>query len=750
MKYRPAVIALAVVAPAVLVASAAWAYFTEGGSGSGAVVVGTLAAPTMVTGDVTAADVVLTWTGTTAPGTGTVTYLVARTASPSGTPVDVCGTASTPVATTSCLDASVPAGTYSYTVTARWRSWSSASPASPAVDVGRQSTATSLTLGSASTTYGSEHLVTFTVAVSAAPTLAPTGEVTVAAGDVALCTVTLPATTCSAPAADTALAASTTPYSVTASYPGDLEYIGSTSTDQDLTVARDTTTTTVGAEPDTVTTGFEQTTALAVTVATGNGEALPSGTEEVTVAVGSAGAGPASCVAPLLATIGGGQGTCTIGSTALDVSTTAYALATTYNGDTDLIGSTSTPGPTLTISASPDITDTSLPDATRTQDGYAEALTVDGGSAPFTWSLVSGNLPAGLTLDPGGTVTGAVDPAATSATFTVQVVDGSGASSTATVTLAVDDPPVIDATPLAPAVAGGAFYTQTLTATGGVAPLWWNEDVGSLPAGLNFDPVNGVISGNLAPSATSTSITVSVADANGVSDAVDHAFALTVTPVLVQQKSMTSSNTDSNLLSLAFGAPVAAGDTLVLSVAQSCATKLGGHAAAAVVSVVWDGTSFLPAQAIGCSGTADAELWYLHGTGSATGSAATTVTVHLGATAAVSLLNVSEYTGVLGLDPGPGACHASSGTSATVASGTATPSRPGDLVTTSAFVADPSSGGLTSVLAPYGFSPLNPAGPGTGFAAMLVDPTAAAAPYSYLQSASGPWATVECAFSRNP
>ena len=37
-----------------------------------------------------------------------------------------------------------------------------------------------------------------------------------------------------------------------------------------------------------------------------------------------------------------------------------------------------------------------------------------------------------------------------------------------------------------------------------------------------------------------------------------------------------------------------------------------------------------------------------------------------------------------------------------------------------------------------------------GIQTSLVDPTAAAAPYSYLQSASGPWATVECAFSRNP
>jgi hypothetical protein len=230
----------------------------------------------------------------------------------------------------------------------------------------------------------------------------------------------------------------------------------------------------------------------------------------------------------------------------------------------------------------------------------------------------------------------------------------------------------------------------------------------------------------------------------------DETFVLTVIPVLVQQKSYSSWNADNSLLTITMSQSVAAGNTLILSVAQPCATKRGIHAAAPVVSATWDGTAFVAAQATGCSGAADAELWYLQGTGTATGSAATTVTVHLGAAAAVSLLNVSEYTGVLGLDPGSDACHQRSGTSTPVASGTATPSGSGDLVATSAFVADPSSGDLPSLLAPYGFSPLNPAGPGTGFAAMLVDPMSAAVPYSYLQSASGPWATAECAFARNP
>jgi len=744
MRYRLALLALVVVAPSLLVASAAWAFFTSGGTGSGAAAVATLAAPTSVSGGVAGADVALSWTGVTAPGAGTVTYVVLRTLSPSGSPVDVCGTASTHVTTTSCTDTSVHAGTYTYAVVAHWRSWSAASPPSSDVVVDRQATTTALVLGSASTTYGAEHLVTYAISVTSIPGIAPTGTVTVAAGAVALCSVTLPATTCSAPAPDTALPASGTPYTVAATYPGDVEYTGSSSTEQYLTVARDTTTTTVTAVPVTVTVGFEQTARLTAHVTTGNREALATSTEEVTVAAGST-----SCVVTLVVTAGGGQGSCSIGASALAASGTPYAVATTYAGDTDLVGSASAPGPTLEVASAPTITSATLPEATRTQAGYSDPLTVDGGSAPFTWSLVSGALPAGLTLDPSGTVAGAVDPSAVGTTFTVEVVDGSGASTTAVVSLAVADPPVIDTTPLAPAVAGGAFYSQTLTATGGVGPMSWNRDVGALPVGLHLDTTTGVISGNLDPSATSSSITVTVTDANNVSDTVDQTFAITVTSVLVQEKSLSFSNADLNLLTLNFGTPVAAGHTLILSVAQACATKLGVHVVSPVVSASWNSTAFVPAQANGCTGTGDAELWYLQGTGSATGSAATTVTVHLTPSAAVSLLNVSEYTGVLGLDPGAGACHQASGTSATVTPGAATPSGPGDLVVTAAFVAHPSAGDLTALLAPYGFSPLNPAGPGTGFAAMLVDPTSSTVPYSYLQPVSGPWATVECAFSRS-
>jgi hypothetical protein len=75
---------------------------------------------------------------------------------------------------------------------------------------------------------------------------------------------------------------------------------------------------------------------------------------------------------------------------------------------------------------------TPLPDGAECETYSASVLSVEGGTAPFTWSVASGTLPPGLSLAPSnGAITGTPTAAGTF-DFTVQVADSSSPTLTAT------------------------------------------------------------------------------------------------------------------------------------------------------------------------------------------------------------------------------------------------------------------------------------------------------------------------------
>jgi len=96
----------------------------------------------------------------------------------------------------------------------------------------------------------------------------------------------------------------------------------------------------------------------------------------------------------------------------------------------DVVFNTTAQGAPLTIAT------TSLPGGTQGA-AYSQSLTAGGGTAPYSWSLVSGSsLPAGLTLSTGGVISGT--PTATGTTsFTVKVTDSSSPVQTAQATLSI-------------------------------------------------------------------------------------------------------------------------------------------------------------------------------------------------------------------------------------------------------------------------------------------------------------------------
>jgi hypothetical protein len=108
------------------------AYFTSSGTGTGTASTGTLSAPTFTDSTAGAGTVSLSWTTVSPPsGSDTVKYYIQRDGGNAG---GDCATLSSPTTATSCTDSGLSAGTYHYTVTAVWRSWT-ATGASPVVTV---------------------------------------------------------------------------------------------------------------------------------------------------------------------------------------------------------------------------------------------------------------------------------------------------------------------------------------------------------------------------------------------------------------------------------------------------------------------------------------------------------------------------------------------------------------------------------------------------------------------------------------
>ncbi len=193
---------------------------------------------------------------------------------------------------------------------------------------------------------------------------------------------------------------------------------------------------------------------------------------------------------------------------------------------------------------------------------------------------------------------------------------------------------------------------------------------------------------------------------------------------------------------------VAAGHTLVLTVAQACTTTSGTPVDSHVTAVSGDSVTWVPAVATGCSAQGDTEIWY--GMDSTAGGSTTKITVILNAAALVQYANVTEYAGITGWDGASGASSNSSGTGAQVNSGDSYPSAPGELVVAGAYVTRPTPSALTGLVDP--FASLNVVSPYQGFGVYAVNSSTAPIGLAYLQTlggvpSAGVWSAAVTAFA---
>jgi hypothetical protein len=187
-------------------------------------------------------------------------------------------------------------------------------------------------------------------------------------------------------------------------------------------------------------------------------------------------------------------------------------------------GGGSTPPPTPLS-----VTTTSLSSG-QTSTAYSATLSAVGGTPPYSWSVKSGTLPAGLSLSTAGVIAG-TPIAAGAANITLQVSDSAAMPQTAVsgnLTLAISGGTLkITSTTADPGTVGTAYNFQ-LTASGGVPPYTWAGASGStLPAGLALSTA-GVVSGT--PTASGTfNPSIAVTDET-TSNTVSEPVSFTINP----------------------------------------------------------------------------------------------------------------------------------------------------------------------------------------------------------------------------
>jgi hypothetical protein len=180
------------------------------------------------------------------------------------------------------------------------------------------------------------------------------------------------------------------------------------------------------------------------------------------------------------------------------------------------------------------ITTTDLPGG-EVNSAYSVTLAAAGGLSPYSWTLASGTLPAGLTLDgSNGQITGkpAVPGGVSKLTFEVSDSSQPAQHATANLSLSVATPLDVTTQSLPSAVEGNA-YNVDLAAAGGTAPYTWTLLNGTLPAGLAFNSITGVISGIPSASTSPTTLTLRITDSGDPVQTTTLTLTLSVAPPLV-------------------------------------------------------------------------------------------------------------------------------------------------------------------------------------------------------------------------
>ena len=160
---------------------------------------------------------------------------------------------------------------------------------------------------------------------------------------------------------------------------------------------------------------------------------------------------------------------------------------------------------------------------------YSAAATGTGGTPPYLWSVTTGQLPPGITLNAVSGLFSGTPLLAGAFNFTLSISDASARTGARTCTITIGSPLQLITEILADATIREA-YSQTLRASGGSPPYRWVAISGALPPGISLDANAGTVSGQPVLPGRFT-FNVQVADASGAT--TQRAFTIAVASGLI-------------------------------------------------------------------------------------------------------------------------------------------------------------------------------------------------------------------------
>jgi len=157
--------------------------------------------------------------------------------------------------------------------------------------------------------------------------------------------------------------------------------------------------------------------------------------------------------------------------------------------------------------------------------GYTQSLSSSGGIAPYSYSIISGSFPIGMSFSSAGVLSGTPLSAGTF-TLVIRSTDDAGANVSQSYTLTIAAPTLVISPAVLPDVIAGTAYSQTLTTTGSIAPYSYSLLSGALPVGVSFSSA-GVLSGT--PTVKGTyNLTIRATDASSGPYSADKIYSLKV------------------------------------------------------------------------------------------------------------------------------------------------------------------------------------------------------------------------------